>query len=352
MDQFNQAGIDVVSNCDSFESQPDNEESILNSETMAETGLLCRVSIALPKVAILLCTYHGQRYLAEQLDSFETQSHSNWEVWASDDGSKDGTLAILEAYQERWSVDRLFIHSGPAKGFAANFLSLTCKANIDADYYAYSDQDDVWEQDRLRRALDWLKIVPPDVPALYLSRTRYIYKDGSNLGFSTHFKKPPSFQNALVQSIAGGNTMVFNQAARSLLAKTPSSTKIASHDWWVYMLVSGCGGRVFYDSFPGVRYRQHGSNVAGQNTTVLAKLSRAKGLFAGKFKKWNQTNLSALNEMMPYLTNENRRTLALFSKARSGLFFSRIYNFYRSGVYRQTFSGNVGLLIAVLLRKI
>ncbi len=98
-------------------------------------------------MAILLCTYHGQHYLAEQLDSFAAQTHANWEVWASDDGSQDDTRAILERYQRTWPAGRLSIHFGPAEGFAANFLSLTFKARIEADYFAYSDQDDVWEPD-------------------------------------------------------------------------------------------------------------------------------------------------------------------------------------------------------------
>ena len=307
---------------------------------------------SLPKVAILLCTYHGQHYLAEQLESFAAQTHSNWEVWASDDGSQDGTHAILECYQVKWGAQRLSMHIGPAEGFAANFLSLTCKADIEADYYAYSDQDDIWEPDHLSRALDWLKTVPANIPALYSSRTRYISDDGLDLGFSVLFKKPPSFRNALVQSIAGANTMVFNQAARLLLSKTSSQLNIVSHDWWAYMLVSGCDGRIFYDSYPGVRYRQHGNNMAGQNTTFMARLQRVKGLLEGRFKRWNEINLNALNEMAPYLTNKNREVLSFFCKARCGSAFSRIYNLYRSGVYRQTLAGNLGLLFAAILRKI
>jgi len=313
---------------------------------------MSRQAQSLPKVAILLCTYHGQHYLADQLESFTAQIHSNWEVWASDDGSKDGTHTILESYQGKWSADRLSICFGPAEGYSANFLSLTCKAGIEADYYAYSDQDDIWESDHLSRALDWLKTVPADIPALHSSRTRYISKDGSDLGFSALFNKPPSFCNALVQSIAGANTMVFNQAARLLLTKTPSQLDIVSHDWWAYMLVSGCGGRVFYDSYPGVRYRQHDNNIAGQNTTILARLQRLKGLLAGRFKNWNQINLNALNEMSSFLTDENREVLSLFSKARRGFVFSRIYNLYRSGVYRQTLAGNIGLISAAILRKL
>lgn len=226
-----------------YSGQPSNFGS--ENEQRRAVAMVAEEGVKEPKVAILLCTYHGQHYLAEQLDSFQAQSHSNWEVWASDDGSEDDTHAILEAYRQKWPEGRLSIHLGPAEGFAANFLSLTCKADIDADYYAYSDQDDIWEPDHLSRALDWLKTVPANVPALYSSRTRYIFENGFDLGFSTLFKRLPSFRNALVQSIAGANTMVFNRAARLLLRKTPSQLEIVFHDWWAYMLVSGCDGRIF-----------------------------------------------------------------------------------------------------------
>jgi glycosyltransferase involved in cell wall biosynthesis len=114
----------------------------------------------------------GQHYLAEQLDSFSTQSYTNWELWASDDGSKDQTLEILEEYRQKWPTGRLSIYFGPAKGYAANFLQLTCNAGIKADFYAYSDQDDIWEKDKLERALRWLESIPENIPALYCSRIR------------------------------------------------------------------------------------------------------------------------------------------------------------------------------------
>lgn len=324
-----------------------NYDNAINKQSVADN-----TSTNQPKVAILLCTYHGQTYLREQLDSIATQTHTNWEVWASDDGSEDDTHAILKAKQQEWPSGHLSIHLGPAEGFAANFLSLTCNASIEADYYAYSDQDDIWEADRLSRALTWLQTIPHDTPALYSSRTRYISADGTNLGFSTLFKKAPSFCNALVQSIAGGNTMVFNQATRSLLAKTPPHVNIVSHDWWAYMLVTGHGGRFFYDPYPGVRYRQHGDNMSGPNTFLLAKLKRARELLSGRFKSWNQVNLNALNQMLPYLTNENQKTLTFFRKARNGCTLRRMYNLYKSGVYRQTLIGNIGLLIATIFRKL
>ena len=101
-------------------------------------------SLATPRVAILLCTYNGAQFLAEQLDSLEAQVHQNWVVIASDDGSTDQTLEILRQYQAKWSPRKLTIRSGPQKGFCQNFLSLTADPEIRADYYAFCDQDDVW----------------------------------------------------------------------------------------------------------------------------------------------------------------------------------------------------------------
>ena len=238
-------------------------------------------SVATSRVAILLCTYHGQHYLGEQLDSFAAQTYENWEVWASDDGSKDDTHAILEDYKSRWDAGRLSIHFGPAEGFAANFLSLTCNASINADFYAYSDQDDVWEADKLARAVQWLESVSADVPALYCSRTRSVDADNNEIGLSPLFAKAPSFANALMQNIGGGNTMVFNNAAREILREAGANKSVITHDWWAYMVVAGCGGCVFYDSKPTLRYRQHSGNLVGTNANWAARLRRVRMLFQG-----------------------------------------------------------------------
>ncbi len=171
------------------------------------------------KVAVLMGTFNGERFLAEQLDSLAAQTHPDWELWASDDGSKDNTLAILEAYRAKWGGERLTVLRGPARGLATNFLSLACKSGIQADYYAYSDQDDIWEPDKLSRAVSWLERMPPSEPALYCSRTMLVDAAGKEMGLSELHARPPCFANALVQNIAGGNTMVFNNAARNLLRR-------------------------------------------------------------------------------------------------------------------------------------
>ena len=109
-----------------------------------EVAPAVKTATAQGNVAILLCTFHGQHFLADQLDSIDAQNFPRWRIWASDDGSQDDTNNILEAYQRKWGSDRLCIQHGPALGFARNFLSLTCDQHIEADYYAWSDQDDIW----------------------------------------------------------------------------------------------------------------------------------------------------------------------------------------------------------------
>ncbi|MBD5802554.1 putative glycosyltransferase EpsE [Azoarcus sp. Aa7] len=329
-----------------------NREMNISELASSSRGVLAEISVASPKVAIFLCTYHGEHYLAEQLDSFAAQIHTNWEVWASDDGSEDDTHAILEIYKEKWPSDRLSIHRGPGKGFAANFLSLTCKADIEADYYAYSDQDDVWEADKLQRAVRWLETIPTNLPALYCSRTRLVDADNNEIGFSPLFSNSTSFENALIESIGGGNTMVFNNAARALLREAGAEVDVVTHDWWSYMVVTGCGGYVHYDCYPSLRYRQHGFNLVGMNATWGARFKRIRMLWRGRFRNWNDGNIAALRTLQNKLTPKNREILDHFAKARDMSLISRLIHFKRSGIYRQTLLGNLGLAAAAIFGKI
>jgi glycosyltransferase involved in cell wall biosynthesis len=305
-----------------------------------------------PKVAVLLCTMQGQRFLAEQLNSIATQTHPHWEIWASDDGSDDHTHAILEYYQSHWGEDRISIHAGPAVGSTANFLSLTCRADSDADFFAYADQDDIWESDKLERAVAWLSTVPGNVPALYGSRTLLVDARNQHIGYSPLFAKPPSFRNALVQNVAGGNTMVFNRAARDLLRRAGENIQAVTHDWWAYMVVTGCGGQVYYDAYPTVRYRQHENNLIGSNNSWPARLYRVKQLLQGRFRRWNDANIASLRDIESQLTPENRATLEAFAAMRQGGFWTRVAGLRRTGIFRQTVLGNIGLVIAAAINRL
>ena len=181
-------------------------------------------------VAILLCTYQGEKYLAAQLDSFAAQTYPSWKLWVSDDGSTDATLDQLRAFAERHQPGQVTLQAGPRKGFVKNFMSLICEPTLHADYYALSDQDDIWHPDKLERAVKWLRDVPQGQPALYCTRTELIDGAGQPIGFSPLFTRPPAFANALMQNVAGGNTMVMNNAARDLLVEAGADIDVVAHD--------------------------------------------------------------------------------------------------------------------------
>ena len=304
-----------------------------------------------PLVAILLCTYQAQRFLADQLQSIQAQTWPSWKLWVSDDGSKDRTLEILQSHRERWGDERLHVQPGPCRGSTVNFLSLACHQVVDAPYFAFCDQDDLWHPDKLERALQWLQAVPADTPALYCSRTMLVDEHNKTIGQSHLFTHPPGFRNALVQSIAGGNTMVFNRAARALLLSAGPAVEAITHDWWVYMLVTGCGGRVHYDPEPTLRYRQHGQNQFGSNVSVSDQLQRVQQLLQGRYRGWIHANLKALRGMRHHFTPEHQQVLDNVIRARSRWVVPRLLGLYRCRLYRQSWLGQSGLWVAALLNR-
>ena len=307
--------------------------------------------ISLPSVSIILSTFNGARFLHEQLESFERQTHANWSLLAGDDGSTDDSLAILRKFQNKHGTDRVTIQTGPRRGFVANFLSLVGKPSLKADYYAFSDQDDIWEEDKLARALAWLHTVPREIPAGYGSRTSLIDPAGRKIGVSLLFQRPPAFCNALVQSIAGGNTMVFNEAARQLLIRA-GVVEVPSHDWWFYLLVTASGGIMHYDPYCSVQYRRHEHNSAPQSLGIVARTMRARMLIEGRFKRWTDQNLAALESFRPHMSAASRATFDTFCEARKQGLVRRVLGFRRSGVYRQTILGSIGLVLGAIINKI
>lgn len=303
------------------------------------------------RLAVLMATCNGARFIDEQLRSVGQQSWPAIDIWASDDGSTDETPNALERWAVYWSKGNFTRLPGPGRGFAANFRSLLVNPDVDADYVAFCDQDDVWLADKTRAAVAALE--PHGCrPALYCARTIITDADGRELSRSTLFRRPPDFANALVQSIGGGNTMVFNRAAYELVRKAAVRTGFVSHDWFAYLIVTGAGGRVTYDETPHVRYRQHGRNLVGSNQGWGARFNRIRAAFGGRFTLWNDDNVAALDACRDLLTPAAAAIFDRFREARTGPLPGRLVNLWRSGVYRQTALGQVSLYAAGLLGKL
>ena len=301
-----------------------------------------------------MATYNGEHYLNEQLETFKFQSYENWDLLVSDDGSTDATLDLLSQFKDdcarKHSVE---IIQGPKQGFVANFLSLVANSPCNAKYFAFSDQDDLWNKDKLRRAVDFIKKEPENVPLLYCSRTEIVFENGSKNSFlSPLMRLPPSFNNALVQSIAGGNTMVFNRAARDSLLKFGVNSEVASHDWWIYQVITGVGGNVIYDDRPSLKYRQHSENLVGTNRGVTALFDRAIMFLNGHLKDYNDKNIQALLANKMYLTKESQKSLDLFYVMKYGNIWQRLTSFLSSNIRRQGIVFNIALCLGILFKKV
>jgi hypothetical protein len=319
-------------------------------------------SSLIPHVAILLCAYKGDQFIFEQLDSIFSQTHKNLSLWVSLDTENQSThqdefYCKLAEYRDIKNNNpsnciKMTVLIGPGKGCNDNFLSLVCNEDIQADYFAYSDQDDIWNADKIDRALYVLQGFPSDKPNLYCSRTRLIDEIGRDIGFSPLFSRKPSFLNALVQNIGGGNTMLFNRTSRDIL-KDIGNIEVVCHDWWTYMVVAGAGGNIVYDPLPFIGYRQHENNFIGANVGWKARFIRAKLLLKGKLEEWNGINERALKKASRYITFDNQNLMNNYFEVRKKKWiFLRIWGIYKAQVYRQTFIGNVGLWVAALLKKI
>jgi glycosyltransferase involved in cell wall biosynthesis len=302
-------------------------------------------------VCILMTSYNGEKFIRQQLESIFSQSFENWHLIISDDGSTDKTKEIILEYQKIWG-EKIQLRNGPKKGFVENFLSLACDKNLVADFYAFCDQDDVWLPQKLEVITRQMANSSSNTePFLYCGRTIYVDEQLNPIGKSTLFEQPPSFNNALVQSIAGGNTMVFNRASK-LIIEAVGVVPTPSHDWWLYMLISGVGGRVFYDPNPLVLYRQHENSIVGENTSIANRFKRLLRLLDGDFKKWVDINIICLQKAENLLTPSSKKSLLFLVNFRSLSFVKRLLNFGSLRYYRQQKIQVLALKLAFLINKI
>jgi glycosyltransferase involved in cell wall biosynthesis len=311
-----------------------------------------------PTVHILLATHQGAKHLREQLDSIAAQSYQNWSLTISDDGSTDDTVQIARDFASEQAGRSVVLLAGPKKQSTANFFHLLHAAPTknSADLYAFCDQDDVWLPDKLRRAVNWLTAdsTPQALPLLYCARTQLVDEQCHPIGLSAAPTRPLTFGNALLQNIASGNTMVFNQCLLNLLRKIPTIYSVW-HDWTAYQVVTGCGGTVFYDLRPALLYRQHEANVIGAKRTSLDQLKRARLILQGRYYQWSEKTESALKGIEQSIIPTAMQQLTQFrvmrrSKTPLTRLACALRN--RNHIYRQTKLEQIGFLLAVSLKLI
>lgn len=284
-------------------------------------------------IQIVMATQNGARFLREQLDSFVAQEHQDWSLLVSDDRSTDSTRDIVAEFAERVPQEVRLV-DGPGKGPAANFLFLLNHPNLGLFPTALSDQDDIWLPDKLSRFVAALgRDDDCEGPLLFSGAAQIIDESGHLLTLFDTRPRTPSFWNALVECIAGGNTMGLNREALRLVRRIGVKIDIPFHDWWLYHLITGVGGRVVYDQVPLLLYRQHDDSYRGANQGWKSRVKRLREFTSGDYRQWVRRNLAALKAIEAELTPEARAAI-LGLQSRGSLRWLR-GGTDRARVYRQ-----------------
>lgn len=210
-----------------------------------------------PHVVVLLSTYNGERFVAEQLESILHQLPETGHILVRDDGSHDRTVEVISGLNDC----RISLFTGTNQGFGQSFLSLLALAPADADMVMFSDQDDVWLPGKIERAWRHLSEMGPQ-PALYGSAQMLVDINLRALQSTPPWPRKPSLSSALTENIITGCTAAINRSALLLLQRAGVPSGVHFHDWWLYLVVSAFG-KVVYDDEPTLLYRQHGRNVIG-----------------------------------------------------------------------------------------
>lgn len=225
------------------------------------------------KVNILMSTYNGQQFLAEQIRSIQEQTFSDWALLIRDDGSSDQTKDLLHDFARQDSRIRLIdVEEQNNLGVIKSFHRLVQYEK--ADYYFFSDQDDVWLPDKLEVSLREAQSYPTDQPLMVYMDLTVVNQDlqvmtESMIRSQSHHANTELVQELTENTVTGGVAMI-NHALAELWSETED---ILMHDWYLALLASALGKLVFIDK-PGELYRQHADNVLGART--LSK----------RFKKW------------------------------------------------------------------
>lgn len=262
-----------------------------------------------PKIAILLSTFNGERFLVEQLDSILNQTYDNFIVVARDDGSADGTASLLQQYLAKYPDKfHLLENDNCNKGASGSFsylieyvLARKTQLGLEKAYMMFCDQDDVWYANKIENQVSAMlqaeqKIGPENVdaqqlvPVLIHSDLQVVSEQNALIAESfIEYQgleiERNRFQNLVVSNLVTGCTAFINEALAEKAIPVPD--KAIMHDWWLAMVATAFGELIFLDT-PLVHYRQHENNTIGAKE--FARLSPVNRSF------WRRVFTSEANE--------------------------------------------------------
>lgn len=311
-----------------------------------------------PVVEVLLAIFNGERFLAQQIESILAQNYKHIRIVARDDGSTDGSVAIVRSFIEKHPERIVLLDDSRGNlGQTMNFLQLLQSAA--ADYVMLSDQDDVWLPEKVSLTMAAMKECEVrhgrDAPVLIHTDLIVADKDlsvisGSFWQYQKIDPKHAAINRLLVQNVVTGCTVMVNRGLLKLVR--PVSDGIIEHDWWLALLAASFG-TIDHIARPTLLYRQHGRNVVG------AVKWNAWGAF-GKFL-YRETRMSFVSNLKktrlqaarflqiygPLLPPDLALKITRYAKLDQVNYFTRLVFIFRYRFFKIGMKRNVGMFLSL-----
>lgn len=235
-------------------------------------------------IAILLSLYNGEKFLYQQIESIINQTQNNWNLFIRDDGSSDSTVSIISDFVSKDERIHFLEDSVLHRGIKQSFLWLLSQVN--ADYYLFCDQDDVWLPEKIQETVKILENVSKDIPTMACCDLQLVNQKleiiNDSMWETHHISKLVDNDKGLyIASMFPGCTMGFNQSAKHLILKETYNFDL--HDQLVSFVIKKNEGKIIPIHKSLIKYRQHSKNVVGMyagNNRIVNKIVNLR-------KTWN-----------------------------------------------------------------
>lgn len=297
------------------------------------------------KIEVLMAVYNGSAYIREQIDSILNQTYENWHLTISDDGSTDGTDLIADEYAAKYPEQITRVYSGVRFGNARDHF-MWLSENCTSRYILYSDQDDVFNPEKMSRLMDAMQNAERqwgrDLPILVFSDQTVVDEKLNVIEPSLMRCQKQAFDSfdyhaLLIQNVVTGGAMMVNRPLCSLAVQCRSRERIIMHDWWMAATAARFGKIIYLDE-PLSLYRQHGGNSVGAKRVgsagyIAGMMGNLRGVREMILRKKSQAGVFE-ETYTALLTAEDRQFLSRMKQSRSGIRFYLKNRGYIHGFFR------------------
>lgn len=289
------------------------------------------------KIDILLATYNGEKYIKEQLDSILSQTYSNFRLIISDDCSKDATRDILKEYEQKDNRIKVY-YQDENLGYVKNFEFLLTK--VENKIYALSDQDDVWNIDKIEKTYKKMKetnsdLVFTDLEVVNEKLETILPSFNDYMLLSRKIKKyQDSYKMQYLYNCITGCTLMSKKKFIEKIIPIPLDSKYVIHDTWIGIIVA-LNGKIAYLDEKTIKYRQHGNNQIGTDKTShkFTKIQDVRNLFIDVKEGLFKTYVNNDEIFEEELKKQNREALKYFEMLKN----KKYINFKKWNVFHKLY---------------